>query len=97
MAKWIAERFGERVHEDDTLIILGKIRRWRQRGRMINVGLDAWGGLPVPASALISLIEAGPAERAVLDWTAAAGSDHLIGHNLAVPEPPEPTRPQAGG
>jgi len=97
MAKWIAERFGERVHEDDTFIILGKIRRWRQRGRMINVGVDAWGGVPVPASALLSLIEAGPAERAVLDWTAEAVSDHLIGQSVPAPEPPERSRHQAGG
>jgi len=88
MAKSIAERFAEWVCEDNTLIILGNVRRWRQRGRMINVGVDAWGGVPVPASALLSLIEAGPAERAVLDWTAEAVSDHLIGQSVPAPEPP---------
>ncbi|MDQ6617987.1 MAG: metallophosphoesterase family protein [Actinomycetota bacterium] len=37
--------------------------RWRQRGRMINVGVDAWDYRPVSAGALGELIAAGPAER----------------------------------
>jgi calcineurin-like phosphoesterase family protein len=78
-----------RPQDDGGWLVHGHVhRRWRQRGRMINVGVDAWGGVPVPASALLSLIEAGPAERAVLDWTAEAVSDHLIGHSVPAPEPP---------
>lgn len=65
------DRYAElRPRDDGGWLIHGHVHdRWRQRGQMINVGLDAWGGAPVSASALIALIEAGPAERAVLDWT----------------------------
>jgi calcineurin-like phosphoesterase family protein len=64
------DRYEElRARDDGGWLVHGHVHRhWRQRGRMINVGVDAWGGVPVPASALISLIEAGPAERGVLDW-----------------------------
>jgi calcineurin-like phosphoesterase family protein len=40
--------------------------RWRQRGRMINVGVDAWGYRPVAAAALAELIAAGPVSLAPL-------------------------------
>jgi calcineurin-like phosphoesterase family protein len=42
--------------------------RWRQRGRAVNVGVDAWGGRPVPEAAVAELIAAGPADRGVLAW-----------------------------
>jgi len=35
--------------------------RWRQRGRMINVGVDAWEYRPVSSQTIASLIAAGPA------------------------------------
>jgi calcineurin-like phosphoesterase family protein len=38
--------------------------RWKQRGRMINVGVDAWGYRPVSAAHLGELINAGPMELA---------------------------------
>lgn len=38
--------------------------RWQQRGRMINVGVDAWDYQPVSATTLHDLISAGPTERA---------------------------------
>lgn len=38
--------------------------RWQQRGRMINVGVDAWGYRPVSAARLGEIINAGPMERA---------------------------------
>lgn len=41
---------------------------WRQRGREINVGVDAWGGRPVAYDELAALIAAGPHERAPLEW-----------------------------
>jgi calcineurin-like phosphoesterase family protein len=41
---------------------------WRQRGRQINVGVDAWAGRPVPESVLVELIAAGPADRGPLPW-----------------------------
>ena len=36
--------------------------RWRQRGRMINVGADAWDCRPVAEAALVALVEAGEAD-----------------------------------
>jgi len=38
--------------------------RWRQAGRMINVGVDAWDFKPVSASAIRSLMAAGPVLKA---------------------------------
>ncbi|MEZ5258202.1 MAG: hypothetical protein R2705_15240 [Ilumatobacteraceae bacterium] len=36
--------------------------RWRQHGRMINVGVDAWDYAPVSAEEIAHLISAGPAD-----------------------------------
>jgi calcineurin-like phosphoesterase family protein len=41
---------------------------WRQSGRQINVGLDAWGGRVVHADEVVALIEAGPTQLARLPW-----------------------------
>jgi calcineurin-like phosphoesterase family protein len=38
--------------------------RWQQRGRMINVGVDAWGYRPVSAARLGEVIDGGPMDRA---------------------------------
>jgi len=38
--------------------------RWRQRGRMINVGVDAWEYHPVSSQRIASLISAGPTAEA---------------------------------
>lgn len=35
---------------------------WRVRGRMINVGIDAWGGFPVSLDAILGLMADGPAD-----------------------------------
>lgn len=40
--------------------------RWRQLGRQINVGVDAWAYRPVAEDEIVDLIEAGPADRAPL-------------------------------
>ena len=40
--------------------------RWRQRGRMINVGVDAWRCGPVEESTLEALIHGGPNDLAPL-------------------------------
>ena len=40
--------------------------RWRQRGRMINVGVDAWACSPVAESTLAALIHGGPNDLAPL-------------------------------
>jgi calcineurin-like phosphoesterase family protein len=34
--------------------------RWRQRGRMLNVGVDAWDYSPVSAATLAALVNQGP-------------------------------------
>jgi calcineurin-like phosphoesterase family protein len=41
---------------------------WRQRGRQINVGLDAWGGEPVPLETVASFIDMGEADIAAAPW-----------------------------
>jgi calcineurin-like phosphoesterase family protein len=41
---------------------------WRQRGRQINVGVDAWGGRPVAAETLAALLAHGPRELEPLGW-----------------------------
>jgi len=46
-----------------------------QRGRMINVGVDAWAGRPVSATTLAGVIDGGPADRAPLAWVAPAQPD----------------------
>ncbi len=42
--------------------------RWRQRGRQVNVGVDAWGGRPVAEGELAALIRSGPADLGPLPW-----------------------------
>jgi calcineurin-like phosphoesterase family protein len=39
---------------------------WRQRGRMLNVGVDAWAYHPVSADTLAALITAGPTDRPII-------------------------------
>lgn len=41
---------------------------WRQKGRQVNVGLDAWGGFPVALESVSQLIHEGPQEREVIPW-----------------------------
>ena len=48
--------------------------RWRQRGRQVNVGVDAWGGRPVGEDELAALVQAGPADLGPLPWHAVPGS-----------------------
>jgi calcineurin-like phosphoesterase family protein len=42
--------------------------KWRQRGRQINVGVDAWGGYPASEEAIAELISQGPADRDIIAW-----------------------------
>jgi len=42
--------------------------KWRQRGRMINVGVDAWGGYPVSSDALTEIVGRGPQDLEALQW-----------------------------
>jgi calcineurin-like phosphoesterase family protein len=77
--RYVAER---PVDRGDWLLHGHVHERWRQRGRMINVGVDAWGCGPVDETALAALINDGPNDlaplpsspsRAVID-TASPGS-----------------------
>lgn len=45
---------------------------WRQDGRQINVGVDAWAGQPVPETTILDLIHNGPARLPSIDWNRAA-------------------------
>jgi calcineurin-like phosphoesterase family protein len=65
------DRFEQhRLPDEGSWLLCGHVHQsWRQRGRMINVGVDAWGGVPVPQAQLVKLIEAGPQDRDVLPWS----------------------------
>ena len=52
------------VDKGDRLLHGHVHERWRQWGRMINVGVDVWGYRPVSERAIAELISAGPADRA---------------------------------
>lgn len=43
---------------------------WRQNGRQVNVGLDAWGGWPVSAEEIVGLRRAGVCDLKKLPWKA---------------------------
>lgn len=45
--------------------------RWRQRGRQVNVGVDAWDGRPVAETEIVALVKAGPTDLAPLTWRPA--------------------------
>jgi calcineurin-like phosphoesterase family protein len=64
------DRFAQhRLPDGGDWLLCGHVHKsWRQCGRMINVGVDAWGGAPVPAAQLAELIQAGPQDREVLPW-----------------------------
>lgn len=42
--------------------------KWRQHGRQINVGVDAWGGRPTSEAEVCALIDAGPRDLDPLAW-----------------------------
>lgn len=64
------ERYAEhRPVDRGEWLIHGHVHeKWRQRGRMINVGVDAWGGYPVSSEELAELIDAGPRDLPRLAW-----------------------------
>ena len=54
-----------RPADDGCWLLHGHIHeKWRQRGRQINVGVDAWNFFPVSDDTLAEIIIAGPADRA---------------------------------
>ena len=58
-----------RVVDDGSWLLCGHAHgSWRQRGRMINVGVDAWGGDPVSEAHVVELIAAGPRDLPTVPW-----------------------------
>lgn len=66
------DRFAEwRPIDNGSWLLCGHVHdAWRQRGRQVNVGVDAWGGAPVSEEDLVRLIAAGPTDRPPLPWQA---------------------------
>jgi calcineurin-like phosphoesterase family protein len=66
------ERFTEhRLEDRGGWLLCGHVHgAWRQRGRMINVGVDAWGGWPVTLALVREMILAGPQDLDALPWEA---------------------------
>jgi len=64
------ERYTEfRLSDSGSWLLCGHVHDlFRQRGRQINVGLDAWGGELVPEDVLARLITSGPADLPVIPW-----------------------------
>ncbi len=55
---------GHRPADRGQWLVHGHVHeRWRQWGRMLNVGVDAWDYAPVAEAALAELIAEGPADR----------------------------------
>ena len=69
------ERFvSHRPVDDGRWLLHGHVHeKWRQRGRQINVGVDAWGGFPVAEEQVLELIEAGPQNLPPLPWSPHLG------------------------
>ena len=65
------DRYVDRRPPDDgkTWLLHGHVHEaWRQRGRQINVGVDAWAGAPVPQETIIEMISAGEQELPPRTW-----------------------------
>ena len=63
-----------RPADDGDWLLHGHVHdKWQQHGRMINVGVDAWGGYPVSDAQVIALIADGPAVRSPLTWQPLQG------------------------
>lgn len=57
------------VDTGDNWLLCGHVHeKWRQQGRQINVGIDAWGGRPVSEDEIIELIAAGPRDLPAIRW-----------------------------
>ncbi len=60
----------ERPTDEGGWLLHGHVHeKWRQRGRMINVGIDVWAGRPVSETQVIELIAGGETDLDRLDWT----------------------------
>jgi calcineurin-like phosphoesterase family protein len=59
----------ERPVDQGQWLIHGHVHeKWLQRGRQINVGLDAWGGVLATPAQIAALIDAGPRDLPRIDW-----------------------------
>jgi calcineurin-like phosphoesterase family protein len=67
------DRFDQhRLADGGDWLLCGHVHQaWRQRGRMINCGVDAWGGAPVSEPQLAELIQGGGQDRPPLPWPSA--------------------------
>ena len=65
------DRFpGHRPDDAGGWLLHGHVHtEWRQHGRQVNVGVDAWGGRPVAATEVVALLDAGPRDLPPLPWT----------------------------
>jgi calcineurin-like phosphoesterase family protein len=64
------DRYTEHRPEDrGQWLIHGHVHdAWRQRGRQINVGMDAWGGRLVSMTTIDTLMAAGPQDLDRFEW-----------------------------
>ena len=65
-----ADRFVEyRPVDRGGWVVHGHVHNtWRQRGRQVNVGVDAWGGRPGPEETIAGLLADGPHDLEPLGW-----------------------------
>ena len=70
------ERYPEwRLQDRGGWLLCGHVHDlFRQRGRMVNVGADAWGGELVSERQVEDLIAGGPADLAPVPWPARPGA-----------------------
>ncbi|MDF1489543.1 metallophosphoesterase family protein [Tessaracoccus caeni] len=68
--KIVSDKFAPwRPIDDGSWLLCGHVHdSWRQRGRMINVGIDAWAGRPLSEEEIIDVISAGPQDLDALPW-----------------------------
>ena len=66
----VVDRFAPwRVIDAGSWLLCGHVHdSCRQKGRIVNVGVDAWGGRPVSEAEIVQLVEAGPRDLEVLRW-----------------------------
>jgi calcineurin-like phosphoesterase family protein len=71
----VADRFADwRPADTGGWLLCGHAHdAFRQQGRQINVGLDAWAGHPVQDITVEALIHAGPADLPALRWQNRSG------------------------
>lgn len=64
------DRFVEwQLDDDGRWLLCGHVHeKWRNRNKQINVGIDAWGGLPVSEAQLIEVIADGPSNNDITKW-----------------------------